>query len=140
MVVGPGMTERKQRRCLTDRARPKARTRAELRAHVIGDAENGDLRIDPVPVRADRALAEGAVADEGKIEAAGVVGVLRHHPCGFQTGRLEVGVSAADRRAAWCKCRFAARIWLALMPPMLPSGMRILRVLSSPEQSCVVPI
>ena len=105
MVVRPGMTERKQGRGFTDRARSKARSRAVLRTHVIGDAENGDIRIDPLPVRADRALAEGAVADEGKIEAAGVVGVLRHHPCGFQPGG-----SPADRRVRPVPAPVAVRV------------------------------
>ena len=70
VVVGPAMAEREQRGGLADGARAEAGAGAELRAHVVGHAEHRHIGLERIPVEAGRPLAEGAVADEGQIEAA----------------------------------------------------------------------
>ena len=75
VVVGAGMAEGEQGRGIADGARTEAGAGAPLRAEVEGRAEDGDVGLDPVPVEAERILAEGRNPDEGEIEPAGLVSV-----------------------------------------------------------------
>ena len=75
MVIGAGMAKGEQRGGLADGAGPEAGARAPLRAEVEGRADHGDIRVDRVPIEAERRFAEGADADERQVEAAGLVSV-----------------------------------------------------------------
>ena len=77
-VVGAGVAEGEQGRGLADRARAETGAGAVLGAHVEGRAEHRDLGVDPVPVEAGRLLGEGAMADEGKVQAAFLIASLGH--------------------------------------------------------------
>ena len=75
VVIGPGMAKAEQGRCLAHGAGAKAGTGAELGAEVEGRAENGHIGGDGRPVADIGAFAEGRDADEGQVQAAGVIAV-----------------------------------------------------------------
>ncbi len=92
------------------RARAEARAGAILRAHVVGHAEHRDVGVERVPVEAGRPLAEGAVPDEGQIEAAALVGMHLRCPSLCRASELRIlgrmqwmvrsDMSVGSRR--WC--------------------------------------
>src|SRR4051812_30198433 len=75
MIVGATMTERKQGRGFADGSRPEPRTGAVLRTHVEGHAENGDIGVELVPLKADGPFAEGAMPDKWQIQSAALIPV-----------------------------------------------------------------
>lgn len=83
VVVGAAVAEGEESRGLANRARPETGAGAVLRAHVEGNAENRDIRVEAVPVQAGGPLAERAVADERKVEPALLVCVHSFPPCAF---------------------------------------------------------
>ncbi|MNP12725.1 hypothetical protein D3C76_1049750 [compost metagenome] len=77
-VVGAGMAEREQGRCLANAARSETCARAPLGAHVVGRTEDRHIGVDGIPVGADGRFGEGAMPDEGQVQAAGFITVLCH--------------------------------------------------------------
>ena len=69
------MAEGEQGGGLPDAARTEARAGPELGAEIERRAKHRDIRLDGVPVRLVGILAEGADADERKVEAARFVSV-----------------------------------------------------------------
>src|SRR4051794_10435869 len=77
VIVSASVTEGEKCRRLADSSRAEARAGAVLRAHIVWNAYYGDVRLNALPVCADRPLAEAAMADEGKVKSALLVAVLR---------------------------------------------------------------
>ncbi|MCY1396555.1 hypothetical protein D9M71_115320 [compost metagenome] len=77
-IVGTAVAKRKQGRCLTDAAWPEACAGAPLGAHVVGSPKHRDVGIDVFPVEADRRFGEGAVANEGQVQATFFIAVAGH--------------------------------------------------------------
>ena len=77
-VVGAAVSERKQGGGFADGTGAESRAGAILGSHIERRAENGDVRINAFPVKVGGLLSEGAVSDEGKVEASGLVGVFCH--------------------------------------------------------------
>ena len=78
VVISASMAKGKQGGSLADGARAKAGTGPPLRAHVIGHADHGDVGINSVPVHAGGGFGEGAMPHKRQIQAAALVGVVRH--------------------------------------------------------------
>ncbi|MCY1548072.1 hypothetical protein D9M68_841600 [compost metagenome] len=78
VVVGTGMAEGKQRRCLANPARAEACAGPPLGAHVVRRAENRNIRVDRIPIGTHRRFGEGAMAHERQVQASGLVAVVRH--------------------------------------------------------------
>ncbi|MNC32790.1 hypothetical protein D3C75_811600 [compost metagenome] len=77
-VVGAGMTEGEQGRCLANAAGSETCPRTPLGAHVVRRAEDCHIGVDRRPVGAHRGLGKRAMAHEGQVQAAGLVTVLCH--------------------------------------------------------------
>ena len=89
VVIGAGMAEGKERGGLPHGPRPEPRARPPLGAEIEGRTDDRDVGLDGIPILDIGALAEGRDADEGQVEASGLVSVghvLSH--------RLAVGGSA----------------------------------------------
>jgi hypothetical protein len=65
MIIGAAMAERKQRRGFSDGTRSEVGASAILAAHIEGNAKDGSVDVDRVPIRANRPFPEATVADEG---------------------------------------------------------------------------
>jgi hypothetical protein len=110
VVVGAAMSEGEQGRGLADAARAEAGAGAILRAHIVGHAKHGDVRLQRLPVQARWPLAEHAVADERQIQAAALIGMHPRFPSLCSASELRIpgrmqwmvlsGTSVGSRR--WC--------------------------------------
>ena len=82
MVVGAGMAEGEQGRCLAHAPRPEARAGAELRAEIKRRAEDGEVGVDRIPVRLVGIFAEAAQPHKGKVQPSALIAMSAHlvHP------------------------------------------------------------
>jgi hypothetical protein len=100
VVIGAAMSEREERRGVSDRAWPEARPGAILRTHVVRDAQHRDVGIDLVPIETDRPFGKGGMPDEREVQSPGLVGML----CWFRrlvhaiTSRLSKGENSREAR------------------------------------------
>ena len=67
VVVGAGMAEGEQGRCLADGARAEAGAGPVLGAHIKGDTHDRHIGVDGVPIQAGWLLAECAKPDKRQI-------------------------------------------------------------------------